>query len=213
MLTHPGTSERLLFETTSGSGVTSREISIQSDQALVSYWVGSITGSLTIDVYHKIDEGKEELVLSFGPITTPSTVLVSDVTGVVNARLRIQATYTGICSYEVYVRAVDSAAGSGTDTSDLLHSAANPTIANVSIPSASTEVSYTLPNNTKKFYIKLREADADMKLAFSAGTSGTTYVTVHRGTWYSEEALNVSSVILYFQATAGSQTAEIVSWV
>lgn len=91
--------------------------------------------------------------------------------------------------------------------------ATTPTIANVSVPLASTEVSYALPANTKKFYIQLRDPKADLQLAYSAGTSGTIFVTVHRGTWYGEEILTASAVTLYFQSASGSQTAEIVSWV
>jgi hypothetical protein len=90
--------------------------------------------------------------------------------------------------------------------------AANPTVANVAMASAGTEYSYALPASTKKFYIKLRDASATMQLAFSAGTSGTTYVTVHRGNWFGEEGLT-TSVTLYFQSDVAAQTAEIVSWV
>lgn len=199
-------------------------MSIQSNQALVSYWVTSITGSLTINVYHQVDDGKEKLVLTFGPIVAPSTILASDLTGVVNARLRIEAIYTGVCNYEIYVRAVDGIGSSGSAGHVIVDNvplpvvitnpevSANPLVANVSIPTANTEVSYALPAGTKKFYIKLREGSASIKLAYVAGTSGTTYVTVHRGNWYGEEALDVPATTLYFQADVASQIAEIVSW-
>lgn len=90
--------------------------------------------------------------------------------------------------------------------------AGTPTVVNVGIPLANTEVSYMLPPDTKRFYIQIRDSKTDLKLAYSVGTSGTSYVTVHRGTWYGEEDLDLSSVTLYFQTTAASQTAEIVSW-
>jgi hypothetical protein len=91
--------------------------------------------------------------------------------------------------------------------------ATNPTIANVSMPVAATEYSYALPADTKKFYIKLRDPLAEIKLSYTAGASGTTYVTVERGNWYGEEDLSIGMVTLYFQSSVASQTLEIVSWV
>lgn len=92
--------------------------------------------------------------------------------------------------------------------------AANPTVANVSIPLANTEVSYILPVNTKKFHISLRSGMATLKLAYVLGDSGITYTTVHRGNWYSESDIYLASAItLYFQADVAIQTAEIVYWI
>lgn len=224
MLVHPGTLERVLSEVTLGSGTTTKVVSIQSDQALVSYWVSAISGTLTINVYHQIDDGKEKLVFSFGPVASVSTELVSQLTGVINARLRIEAVYTGVCNYEIYVRAIESGSGGGSAGHVIIDDqpidvvvtnpevSVNPVIANVSIPTANTEVSYLLPAGTKKFYIKLREANANMKVAYIVGESGTTYVTVHRGNWYGEDTLTVPLTTIYFQADIASQVAEIVSW-
>lgn len=182
MLEHPGTSERVISETTAGSGVTSKIISIQSDQALVSYWVSSIVGSLTIRVYSQIDDGKEELVHTFGPISAASTALVSDTTGTVNSRLRIEATYTGICTYEVHVRAIEgSSSGGGAathviiDNEPLEVTLVDPTDGNVqsafdealAVASAATVtiLTYTVPPATVAYLLR-----AEM-----SGTSIATY--------------------------------------
>lgn len=107
-----------------------------------------------------------------------------------------------------------SPSGSGGSTSSVtISGASSPAIANVSIPLANTEVSYMLPAETKRFYLSLRDAGADLKLAYVLGDSGTTYITIHRGNWYSEDLLSLSGTLtLYFQATAAGQTAEILYW-
>lgn len=89
-----------------------------------------------------------------------------------------------------------------------------PTIANVSIPLAGTEVSYILPAGTKRFLILLRTPSmAKLKLAYVSGDSGLLYVTVNPGCHYGEGEILTPSLTLYFQATLPGQVAEVVSWV
>lgn len=90
----------------------------------------------------------------------------------------------------------------------------SPTVANVSMALAGTEYSYTLPGDTKEFYLKLRNGAVDLKIAFSAGTSGTSYISVPRGTWFGQADLDTSAVVtLYFQSPTAAQVLEILSWV
>lgn len=110
MLIHPGTQCRLIDETTSAAGTTSKEGSIQSDALLVTLWVDSVTsGSLSVKVYTLTDTGKEAELISFPVISAPTTSLLLKKSGVSMQRFRVEATYTGSCQYEVYVRAIDSA--------------------------------------------------------------------------------------------------------
>jgi hypothetical protein len=103
--------------------------------------------------------------------------------------------------------------GSGGAPLDIeIIGSSNPTIANVSIPLANTEVSYTLPANTKKFYIKLRDASAVLKLAYVMGDSGITYLTIPRSNWYGESELSVTGLTLYLQSSSPSQVAEVIIW-
>lgn len=88
-----------------------------------------------------------------------------------------------------------------------------PTVANVSIPLANTEVSYALPTGTKQFMIRLRGYSSTMKLAYISGNSGTLYLTVDRGAFLAIGELSLTSTVtLYFQADAAAQVAEIQSW-
>lgn len=88
----------------------------------------------------------------------------------------------------------------------------NPQILNVALPTADTEVEYVLPANCKQFYIKLRDPSAQMKLSYTSGQSGTTYLTVSRGNWYSEDGINATTTTLYIQSSTSGQVAEIVAW-
>lgn len=110
MIIHPGTQEGLISETTSGPGSTVREGSIQSDSLLVTVWVDSVTsGDLTVSVYTLTDTGKEKLIISFPTIAAPSTELLLRKSAVAMQRFRVVASYSGVCAYEIYVRAIEGA--------------------------------------------------------------------------------------------------------
>lgn len=119
---HPDTQERLISETTVGAGTTVREDNIQSDSLIATIWVNSISsGTLDVSVYTLTDTGKELLLFSFPTLSAPSASLLLKKAGISMSRFLVRATYTGICSYEAYVRAVTGAGESsvkivGADT-------------------------------------------------------------------------------------------------
>jgi hypothetical protein len=122
MLIETGTQVRLVNETTNGPGSTSIEGSIKSDSLVATLWVDSLaSGSLDVSVYTLTDEGKEVLLFSFPSITGPSTLLLLRKSGVSLQRFRVVATYTDVCSYEIYIRATE---GSGESSVRILGSAA-----------------------------------------------------------------------------------------
>lgn len=103
----PGSTERLIADAPTGAGSRSQEISIMSDTALVSLYVNSISsGSLTVSVYTLTDVGKEVLLFSFPVLVAGTTNLLLRRASVTMSRVRVQATYTGACDYEVYLRAI-----------------------------------------------------------------------------------------------------------
>ena len=121
MIIHPGVQCRILQEVTLAAGVTSRDGSIQSDALLVSLWVSSISsGTLSVKVYTLTDDGREVELISFPTVSSPTTSLLLKKSGVSLQRFRVEATYTGVCEYEVYVRAIES---SGESSVRLLGSA------------------------------------------------------------------------------------------
>jgi len=89
---------------------------------------------------------------------------------------------------------------------------AKPTIANVSVTLADTEYSYSLPDGTRRFSVKLRDVGAELKIAFEASDSSTTYVMLPSGRSYNELNVKGGGNTLYFQSPTAGQVAEVLSW-
>lgn len=90
--------------------------------------------------------------------------------------------------------------------------AGTPTIYNVSVPFASTEVSQVLSSLTKMFTIRVRDSGSKLQLAFVTTDSGTKFITIPRGNSYTVENLNFSGT-LFFQTSVPDQIVEILEWV
>jgi len=86
-----------------------------------------------------------------------------------------------------------------------------PTIYNVMVPFANTEMTQTLSPATKRFTIKARESCV-LRLAYNLGESDTTYLTIPRGAVLTEDNMTFTGD-LYFQSDRGGVTVEIVEWV
>lgn len=82
-------------------------------------------------------------------------------------------------------------------------------IINVVALLANTEYSIPLPDNTKRFTIKLRETDAKLRVKFSSGGS---FLELKRGVSYTEENLLTTSVTVYFETTKAGKTVELIYW-
>lgn len=177
MLIHADTQERLLVETTTGAGSTSRQGSISSDSLLATLWVDSISsGTLSVSVYTLTDNGKQVLLFSFPDITAGSTDLLLKKAGVSMQRFLVVANYTGVCSYEIYIRAITGAGESSTK----LVGAANlqvtqttvGTSAQVLIPSSLTDRSGLVIRNwssTGNLYVSDSLANANTAVAYPIG--------------------------------------------
>lgn len=115
MALNPGKTERIISETTTGSGQTSREGAIISDSLLATLWVDSISsGTLTVTVYTLTDSNKEVELFSFPVLSAPTSNILLKKAGISLQRYRIRATYTGACSYEIHVRAISGIGESST---------------------------------------------------------------------------------------------------
>lgn len=108
MLIHPGTQERFLAEVTTGAGTSEREGSIQSDSLLATLWVNSISsGTLSVVVYTETEPGKDRDIITFPTVSAPSSELLMRKAGVSLQKFRVVVTYTGVCDYEIYIRATE----------------------------------------------------------------------------------------------------------
>lgn len=92
-----------------------------------------------------------------------------------------------------------------------VQSGSTPTIYNVAVPLAATEVSQTLSLGVKKFLVRVR-GHSNLQLAFDPGQSGVDYISIPSGTTYSEDQVMFSGT-LYFQTNKPSQVVEILEWV
>ena len=116
MLLNHGVQSRLILESTTGAGSTSKEVSVESDSALVTLNVTSLaSGTLSVVVYGlagtDIGAATPPLI-TFPVVSAPTTNLLLRAASLVTQRLLVVATYTGVCSYEIQVRAVNGASGS-----------------------------------------------------------------------------------------------------
>lgn len=112
MLIHPGTQERLIAETTTAAGTTIREGSIQSDSLLVTLHVSDvISGSLQVSVVTLVDDDGQTSsnIITFPVLNAPTVNILLRKAAVSMQRFRITATYSGVCTYKVYVRAIEGA--------------------------------------------------------------------------------------------------------
>ena len=88
-------------------------------------------------------------------------------------------------------------------------SSTTTTIFNIALGPVDTEQSQVLPTNTKGFTIKTR-GNAELKLAYSMGDSGTLFITLKKNAVWTDTNLYASQT-LYFQSPQTGDTVEIVA--
>jgi len=96
----------MLTETTVGAGTSQRDFIIQSDAVLATLSVDAIVGTLDVTVLAVVDDEELE-VFSFPTISAPVDLVLKR-SGPTVSNLRVRATYTGICTYKVQCRAINS---------------------------------------------------------------------------------------------------------
>lgn len=87
--------------------------------------------------------------------------------------------------------------------------ATTPTLYNLTLALANTEYSQALPAGTKKFTCKAR--GGQIKLCFTSGQSGTTYILLNDGQAYYEDNLK-ANITIYAQSPTAGTILEIVAW-
>jgi len=87
--------------------------------------------------------------------------------------------------------------------------------ANVAMTSADTEYSYTFPEQTVAFYIKIRSQNTKLLIAWTTGqlaVSGdaSAYFTVPQNGMQSREGLSIGGHTIYFESGAATQVCELI---
>lgn len=89
----------------------------------------------------------------------------------------------------------------------------SPTIVNIPAPLADTEYDFTLPDEVRRYRVRVRDGQAKTKLAFVSGESGTVYWTIDRGSVYEDKDIDASSgITLYFQTSHDDTIIELLYW-
>lgn len=85
-----------------------------------------------------------------------------------------------------------------------------PTVYNVTMTTANTEYSVSLPEGTNRFKLKIRDNEAKYEVGYVS--VGNTF-SVPRGNTYEETGLDFSIArTIYFKANKGNLVMEIVAW-
>ena len=94
-------------------------------------------------------------------------------------------------------------------TQALIEESTGVLIFNITCTAANTEYSQAL-GECRKFLIKSRTGD--LKVCFTSGQSGTTYISLSGGQGYNEDLIHPAELTLYFQSPAAGTIVEIVKW-
>lgn len=100
-----------------------------------------------------------------------------------------------------------------TGNLDIGLGATNVQIFNISVPNANVEYFFPIPNNTKKFEIKIRQGSGIINYAFTPGDSSVNYITIKQGNKEVIEDINFSGKVLYFQTNKDNKVVEIKAWI
>lgn len=86
-------------------------------------------------------------------------------------------------------------------------------IYNKTLTNANTEYSQALTSFTSRFQIKSRDPNADIKMSFNSGESGSTYWTVFGGSSDEEKGVYSGVRTIYMQSTTAGAVVEIIEFV
>lgn len=87
--------------------------------------------------------------------------------------------------------------------------ASNVKISNVDLTLADTEYSHAFSSILNGIIIRARQHNANLKLSFVSGESGTTYLTLNASAVLSLDNLALSGATLYVQSDKASTIVEI----
>lgn len=96
----------LLDVDSSTSGTSTKEVSVESDNVLISLYVDSTAGDVDVSVATLTDEGKEVDIVVFPTVSSPTSELLIRKSAVTMSRVLVTATYTDSCSFEVRARGI-----------------------------------------------------------------------------------------------------------
>lgn len=109
---HSGKEIQVMDIDAAAAGTQVAKFAIDAESVLVSLYVGTIAGDLDIKVYTVGKDGEEVQVIAFPIISAPTTELFLKKAASVMQKIRVVATYTGACTFNIRARGVSSEAAS-----------------------------------------------------------------------------------------------------
>jgi len=191
-------------ETTAGNADISFDV--QSDSLLTTLFAEVLVGTLDVGVYAITQGGPsdsslahEVLLYSFPTINAPLTDLLIQTAAATTARVRIKATWTGACKFDVQARAINGGTSktqvvtANTVNTDQITINAGP--AQVLIPPALIDsIGWQVRNwssNGAIVYVSETASKAVPALGYPLGPGDVLSISVKGGqTWYASASIN-----------------------
>ena len=88
--------------------MTTSDVSLESDTVLVTVHVGSVVGELEVSVHPLAGNQVGDALIVFPKLTGPTASFLMRRAAICPSQIRVVASYTGACTYEVYCRAIQA---------------------------------------------------------------------------------------------------------
>jgi hypothetical protein len=147
-----------------GSSSVTRIFTLDSDTFQTSLFVSSISGTLDIAISTIAGEGKEKEVITYSNITAPSTELDLKKAATAMGVVKVVATYTGDCSFELRAKGLSSG-----ETSARIQSASTARASKVTVPTPGKVLVDAALSDRKGIIVRNWSTTATLYLGFSPG--------------------------------------------
>lgn len=152
-----------------GSSSVTRIFTLDSDTFQTSLFVSSISGTLDISISTIAGEGKEKEVITYSNITTPSTELDLKKAATAMGVVKVVATYTGDCSFELRAKGLSSG-----ETSAKIQSANAATASQISVTNTPTILVAAAMTDRKGIIIKNNSSNGILYIGFLAAQAASS---------------------------------------
>lgn len=158
----------VISETVYGTGTTKKTFASISDGAIISLYVSSITGSLSIRVLTETSAGKSYELFSFPTVTSPTNGLTLKTAAPTMENITIEATYNGDVEYEVHARGVASG-----EVSAKVVSPSNATTGRVLVSTVPTLIVAASNSNRSAILLRNTDDNGTLYIGFSEAQAST----------------------------------------
>lgn len=209
-----------LLDTDTFQGATSRSYvkTLASTAALISLFVDSTAGDVSVTVYNYSNDGREELVYTFPLTSAPTPSIIVARVNDISSHVRVQVDTTDSASIELKIKAAESISDSADDAQEVTDginesaiAVQNPQITNVTMGAAGTETAVVLPAGTKRYAIKAR-GNSRLQFSYVSGETNTTYWTEFPGFTFEEDVVDRANTTVYVEANKNGEVLEIKTW-